>query len=65
MSQDTTIHLAPPDLARRWRVTVGHLANLRSTGGGPPHLKVGGKILYRLVDIEDFEARSVVRAGTA
>lgn len=61
----TTIHLSASDLAARWRVTVGHLANLRSAGAGPSHLKLGGRVLYRLADVEDYEERSRVLGRVA
>ncbi|MEV6304992.1 DNA-binding protein [Actinoplanes sp. NPDC051861] len=60
----TTIHLSAPDLALRWRVTVGHLANERSAGRGPAYLKLGGRVVYRLADVEDYEERSRI-AGSA
>jgi hypothetical protein len=62
--QDTT-HLTPAHLARRWSVTAGHLANQRSAGIGPTYLKLGGRILYRLVDIEAYEERALVTGVSA
>lgn len=61
----TTIHLSAPDLALRWSVTVGHLANLRSAGTGPAYLKLGGRVLYRLTDVEDYEQQSRVPCHAA
>ncbi|MFI5496938.1 helix-turn-helix transcriptional regulator [Actinoplanes sp. NPDC051859] len=63
MSQQHTTHLTPTHLAKRWSVTPGHLANQRSAGIGPAYLKLGGRILYRLVDIETYEERSLVGAS--
>jgi hypothetical protein len=55
------IHLTPTDLAQRWGVTVGHLANLRWEGTSQvPYLKLGGHVRYRLTDILAVEAASVV-----
>ncbi|WP_201787126.1 hypothetical protein [Actinoplanes sp. TFC3] len=62
MHQEVIVHLTPAHLARRWFVSVGHLANLRSNGIGPAYLKLGGHVLYRLADIESYEQRS--RVGT-
>jgi len=57
------IHLTPADLAQRWGVTVGHLANLRWEGTSQvPYLKLGGHVRYRLSDILAVEAASVVTA---
>ncbi|MGE6955098.1 helix-turn-helix domain-containing protein [Staphylococcus capitis] len=61
----TTIHLSASDLALRWRVSVGHLANMRSAATGPAYLKLGGRVLYRLADIEDYEERSRVSGSAA
>jgi DNA-binding transcriptional regulator YiaG len=45
-------HLTETDLARRWRMSVRTLQAWRWRKVGPPYLKV----LYRLTDIETFEA---------
>ncbi|WP_405057004.1 hypothetical protein OG474_30240 [Kribbella sp. NBC_01505] len=55
------MHLTPKDLAARWQVTVGHLANLRSAGKGPNYLRLGGGITYRLGDVENYEEAALVR----
>jgi len=53
--------LTPPELADRWRCSVGHLANLRHRAQGPEYLKLhGGSVLYDLVVIEAYEAARVV-----
>jgi len=57
------IHLTPVELAQRWGVTVGHLANLRSEGkSAVPYLKLGHHCRYRLADVLAYEAASVVLA---
>ena len=65
MHAQETIHLTPIRLAERWSVTVGHLANQRSEGSGPAYLKLGGRILYRLTDVETYEERSLVAGARA
>jgi hypothetical protein len=65
VEQEQTIHLIPSALAERWSVSVGHLANLRSAGTGPAYLKLGGRILYRLADVEDYETRARVTGNAA
>ena len=53
----TIRHLTQLDLARRWAMSPRSLERWRWTGvGGPPFLKVGGRVVYRLADIEAFEA---------
>jgi helix-turn-helix protein len=63
VQQDVTMHLTPTHLAKRWSVSVGHLANLRSAGEGPAYLKLGGRVLYRLADVEIYEQH--LRVGTS
>lgn len=50
-------HLNQTDLSRRWKVSPRTLERWRWVGVGPVFLKVGGRILYRLEDVETFEAR--------
>lgn len=48
-------HLHQEDLARRWRISGRTLEGFRTRGIGPPYLKIGGRVVYRLADIEAFE----------
>lgn len=50
------ILLTTRDLAQRWQVNAGSLANYRSAGRGVPYVKIGGAVRYRLRDVEGFEA---------
>ena len=52
------IHLNQRTLATRWDVSEATLERWRSEGIGPRFLKLQGRVLYRLVDIEDFESAS-------
>ena len=45
-------------LARRWGLSPSTLERWRHKRKGPPHLKIGGRVRYRLQDIEAFEAGS-------
>lgn len=58
-------HLTPNDLAERWGVSIGTLANHRYQGMGVPYLRIGGRVLYRLRDVEAFEDASVIRTAAA
>ena len=49
-------------LARRWGLSPSTLERWRHKRKGPPHLKIGGRVRYRLQDIEDFEAARVGHA---
>ena len=47
------------DLARRWNVSPRTLERWRWLGQGPRFLKIGGRVAYRLEDIEAFEAAQI------
>jgi hypothetical protein len=48
-------------LADRWVCSVARLQRWRTVGEGPPYLKIVGKVLYRLKDIETYEEVCLVR----
>ena len=52
-------HLSQTDLANRWRLSPRTLERWRFTGEGPQFIKIGGRVVYRLEDIETFEARQI------
>ena len=55
-----TKHMNQVDLARRWRLSERTLERWRWLRQGPQYLKIGGRVVYRLDDIEAFEsARSI------
>jgi hypothetical protein len=43
-------------LARRWQMSPRTLERWRWTGEGPAYFKIGGRVVYRLDDIEAFES---------
>lgn len=49
-------HLNQIELSRRWSLSPRTLERWRWLRQGPPFLRVGGRVIYRLSDIEDFEA---------
>jgi hypothetical protein len=49
-------HLDQNDLARRWRISARTLERWRWIKHGPPYLKIGGRVAYRLRDVEEYEA---------
>jgi hypothetical protein len=49
-------HLGQTDLARRWRMSPRTLERWRWLKTGPRYLKIGGRVVYRLEDIEAYEA---------
>ena len=44
------------DLAARWLVSPRTLERWRWLGTGPRYHKIGGRVVYKLEDIEAFEA---------
>ncbi len=55
--------LVPPqDAAHILRLQASYLATLRSRGGGPAYIRMGGRIFYHLEDLAQwFESRSTIR----
>lgn len=49
------IHFNQKSLATRWDVSEATLERWRTEGIGPRFLKLQGRVLYRLVDIESYE----------
>ena len=58
----TTRHLNQIDLSARWGISPRTLEAWRSRGEGPAYLRLGGKIAYRLEDVEAFEAQQLQNA---
>jgi len=52
-----TKHLNQTDLAARWKMSPRTLERWRYDGDGPAYLKLGSRVVYRLVDIEAHEER--------
>ena len=50
-----TRHLNQVELADRWGLSPRTLENWRWRGEGPPFVKIGRKVVYRLVDVEGYE----------
>ncbi len=57
-------HLNQRQLAHRWGLSEASLERWRSEGIGPVFLKLGGRVAYRLEDIEAYE-RECLRRSTA
>jgi hypothetical protein len=53
------IHLNQKDLAKRWLISPRTLEQWRWQGRGPRYLKIGGRVVYRLSDIELFESARI------
>jgi hypothetical protein len=57
-----SVHLSTAELARRWGVSPGTLANHRSAGTSIPYLSLfgGARVVYRLSDVLAAETRALV-----
>lgn len=55
--------LCQKQLARRWGISHRTLENWRYRGQGLPFLKLGGKVFYRIDEVEAYEARQIQPAG--
>jgi hypothetical protein len=60
-----TQHLNQIELSRRWKVSPRTLERWRWLGEGPQFLKIGGRVVYRLQDIERYEAEQLRDSTTA
>jgi len=57
-------HLNQIELADRWNINERTLERWRWTGEGPTYLKIGGRVVYRLEDVEAFEADNLCKSTT-
>jgi hypothetical protein len=57
-------HLNQIDLSRRWNISPRTLERWRWLKQGPEYLKIGGHVVYRLEDVEAFEAATRRRPAT-
>ena len=65
MTAMTVKHLNQVELSRRWSLSPRTLERWRWLRQGPNYLKVGGRIVYRLTDVEDFEAAHLRHVSAA
>lgn len=59
----TVKHLTQTEVARRWCLSPRTLERWRWLNQGPVFLKIGGRVAYRLIDIETFE-QAQLHTGT-
>ncbi|RRN63458.1 helix-turn-helix domain-containing protein [Caulobacter sp. 602-1] len=61
MSQPTSVmpprHLTTPEAARFLSLSTRTLEKHRTYGTGPTYRKIGGRVIYTLVDLEAWTAR--------
>jgi hypothetical protein len=52
-------HITQEDVALRWNISSRTLERWRHECRGPAYLKMGGRVVYRLCDIEAYEAKQL------
>ncbi|KWA45808.1 hypothetical protein WL27_05360 [Burkholderia multivorans] len=59
----TKLYLTPAEVSQRYggRIAIGTLANWRSAGTGPTFSRIGGRILYRLDALVEWERKRTVQ----
>ncbi len=55
-------HLNQVELAARWTISHRTLERWRWTGEGPAFIKIGGRVVYRVEDVEAYEATHLRRS---
>jgi len=58
------INMTQLELAERWHISPRTLERWRWTGEGPLFIKIGGRVVYRVSDIEAYE-QSMIRSSTS
>ena len=56
----TTTHFDQLQLAERWGLSPKTLERWRVIGTGPKYIRLPGKVIYRLCDIEAYENECLV-----
>jgi hypothetical protein len=64
MKTEPVQHLTQAELARRWRMSERTLEAWRPLNMGPPYLKIVGRVVYRLSDVESYEADNLFNSGS-
>lgn len=57
----TIRHLNQIELADRWNISHRTLERWRWSGDGPDFVKIGGRVVYRLEDVEAYEREQTRR----
>ena len=56
------MHLNQIQLAARWNISHRTLERWRWSGDGPLFIKIGGRVVYRLADVEAYELMQIRRS---
>lgn len=58
-------HLNQRQLAERWDISLRTLERWRCEGIGPLYLKLQGRVLYRVEDVDNYETRCLHASTSA
>jgi hypothetical protein len=58
-------HLNQEQLARRWSLSPRTLERWRWLRQGPQYLRIGGHVVYRIEDVEAYEATNLRQTSGA
>lgn len=59
------VHLSERQLAERWNISARTLQRWRPLGKGPAYLRLCGRLVYPLADVEQYERDHRVTGPTA
>jgi predicted site-specific integrase-resolvase len=60
--EPTLKHLSQRELSERWTIAETTLERWRSMGIGPVYVKLPGRVVYRITDVEAYERRCLRRS---
>ena len=60
VDQSQTLYLCQEHVSRRWGISTRTLEGWRYLRKGPRFVRIGGRIRYRLSDLEEFERLGAV-----
>lgn len=60
-----TPYLSQSQLADRWQMSPKTLERWRWLNQGLPYVKIGNRVLYRIEDVENFEAQNTQAVDTS
>jgi hypothetical protein len=63
--ENMTLFMNEKQLAERWGVSAGTLANLRSAKIGPPYIKINKSVRYPVAAVEEYEQAQLRNAVAA
>lgn len=58
LSLDRRVFLTEAELAARWLHSHRSLQRWRASGKGPRSIRIGQRVIYRVSDVEAFEANA-------